>query len=372
MLVATTPKTAIRKASRPQLPLTTLGITFPFQPSMHDKKFILATLNYIHRAVETKLKEKYNSVFGKTILARLDKTFGRLNYNTHRKTVAIVIGPDDETITYLNVFTKPLIYFNKNISLLDLLHHVNNQPEFFLLYSADKKSMLFEYYNGKLHKEYETTGSAFISNSPGQQLLVRKPTKMDQRQRTLNVLKLLNFKTKKPVFVTGSTAQGNIICNMSAFREIMFRKANTLFPGDAEDKLRLLASEIDSEWKYWHYEFLAGKIELAEKANRLISNITAVLKALESSKDGILLIDKYYNKQLKKSLKMNTLFKSPGIWIRHLERFLSRGNQIEIVNPGLLKDHGGIALIEEELMNPLNRRLVTGNINPRKNNAVLF
>ncbi len=371
MLVSTIPKKAIRETKKVHLPITTLGITFPFQPSMYDKKFIQVTLNYIRRAVEIKLKQNYNSVFGKTILARLDNAFSTLNYNTHRKSVAILIGSDGETITYLNVFAKPLIYFNKNISLLDLLHRTNNQPEFFLLYSGDKKSMLFEYYNGKLHKEYGTKESGFISNSTYHGL-AGESTRMKRCQQILNVLKLMNPKNKKPIFVTGSTIQSNTLCNISTFREIMFKKGNTLFSDDEEDKLRLLASEIDNEWRYWHYEFLAGKIVLARKSNHLISKLTAVSKALECSKDGTLLIDKYFKKQLWKSIKVNVALKSRETWMKYLERFLSRGNHIEIVKTGLLKDYGGIVLLEKETMNAADRRLLSGNINPRKNNNVLF
>jgi hypothetical protein len=371
MLVATTPKAVIRETKNAQLPITTLGITFPFQPSMHDKKFIQTTLTYINKAVEIKLKEKYNSAFRKSILARLDKTFSKLNYDTHKKSVAIMIGPDEETITYLNFFTKPLIYFNKNISLFDLVANTNNQPEFFLLFSGDKKSMLFEYYNGKLHKEYETKDSGYISISAGYQRLAGKPTKVIRDQQTLNVIKLMNPKNNKPIFITGKTEQVNGLYNAAFFREIMFTKGST-FPDDAADKLKFLASEINDEWRYWHYEFLAGKIELAKKLNRLISKIANVSEALQWSEDGILLIDKYYKRQLMKSLRMNSLVKSPEIWMKHLERFLSRGNQIEIVKPGLLKDYGGIVLVEREVMNPSDRRLVNGNVNPRKNNSILF
>ncbi|HET7116404.1 MAG TPA: hypothetical protein VFI29_07925 [Hanamia sp.] len=372
MLISTTPKIAIRKTKKVQLPITTLGITFPFQPSLHDKKFIQTTLTYINRAVETKLKEKYSSEFGKRILARLNQTFGKLNYNTHKKSVAMLISPDEETIIYLDFFTKPLIYFNKNISLFDLLANTYAQPEFFLLYSGDTKSMLFEYYNGKLHKEYETMESGFISNSSDYMRLVGKPTRMNRCQQVLNVLKLMNSKNKKPIFVTGSSIQGTILCNTSTFREIMFKKGTTLFSDNAEDKLRLLASEINDEWRYWHYEFLAGKIELAKRSNHLINKIAGVSKALECNKDGLLLIDKYYKKQLMKSLRMNLFFKSSGTWIKHLERFLSRGNQIEIVKTGLLKNYGGIVLIENEVMSPLNRRLHNGHINLKNNNFILF
>ena len=133
-----------------------------------------------------------------------------------------------------------------------------------------------------------------------------------------------------------------------------------------------MASEINDEWRYWHYEFLARKIELSKKSNQLTSKIGAVSEALKCSKDGILLIDKYYKKQLIKSLRLNPLFKPERIWMKHLERFLTRGNRIEIVKAGLLKNYGGIVLLENEMMNPLDRLLLNINVNPEKNNHILF
>lgn len=367
MLVATSPKAVIRKSKKAKFPITTLGITFPFQPSLYDKKFIQTTLTYINKAVATKLKEKFSSDFGESILARLDKTFSKLNYNTQKKSVTILIDPDKETITYLDFFTKPSIYFNKNISLFDLLSNTYSQPEFFLLYSVETKSILFEYYNGKLHKNYETKESGFISS----QRLEGKPTRSNRNQQILNVLKLINQKNSKPVFVTGNTQQVNMLYNTLSFQEIMFKKSST-FLNDAEGKLNFLASEINDEWRYWHYEFLARKIELSKKSNQLTSKIGAVSEALKCSKDGILLIDKYYKKQLIKSLRLNPLFKPERIWMKHLERFLTRGNRIEIVKAGLLKNYGGIVLLENEMMNPLDRLLLNINVNPEKNNHILF
>ena len=371
MLVANTPKIAIKETKKNQLPITTLGITFPFQPSMYDKKFIQSTLTYINRAVETKLKDKYDSAYGKSILERLDKTFSRLNYNTHKKSIAIIIGPHEETITYLDFFTKTLIYFNKNISVLDLVANTYKQPEFFLLYSGDTKSMFFEFYNEKLHKEFETKESGFIPNSTGYQPLVEKPSRMERCQQILNVLKLMNPKNKKPIFVTGNALQANTLCDISSFHEIMFKKGNTLFSDDEEDELNLLASEISDEWRYWHCEFLAGKIELAKRSNHLISKIAAVSEAMECNEDGLLLIDKYYKKQLMKSLKMNRFSKSPGLWMKHLERFLKRGNRIEIVKTGLLKNYGGIVLIENEVMNISDQPLLNGHINLSNDHFIL-
>src|SRR6185437_2970191 len=276
---------------------------------------------------------------------------------------------DEERITYLNFFTKPLIYFNKNVSIFDLLANANNQAEFFLLFLRETKSILFEYYNGKLHKEYETKENLFISNSRGFQGVIAKPINRDQQ--ILNMLKLRNRKNNKPVFLTGMTECVNRIWNAASDREIMFKKGST-FLNAPEDKLEFLASEINAEWRYWHYEFLAGKIAIAKKSNHLLSNISAVSEGLKRSKDGLLLIDKYYKKQLLKSLRMNSLIKSPGIWMKHLERFLSRGNQIEIVKSGLLKDYGGIVLIESEGMNSLGTSQLNNKIIIKENSFMLF
>ncbi|MEO8961012.1 MAG: hypothetical protein ABI325_03970 [Ginsengibacter sp.] len=372
MLLAPTPKVVKRDSKQTQIPVTTLGLTFRFQPSMQDNHDIQTTLAYIIKAVEAELKRKYNNVFRESILGKLNRIFSRLNYNTNKISVAILVGPNGDRIIYLDFFTNPLIYFNKHISIFDLVGNTNNQPEFFLLFSGNRKSMLFEYYNGKLNKEYETEERGFISNTSIHQNVLEKSEREVRNQQILNVIKLMNPKKTKPVFLTGNEEQINRLYNAAPFREIMFKKMSTFSNGN-KDNLKLLASETRDEWRHWHCKFLAGKIELAKQSNRLIGTISDVTKALKNSKDGLLLIDKYYRKQLMKSLRgSHSLGHSGRVWMSYLERFLSRGNHIEIIKTGVLKDYGGILLIENELMSGSDRIHLAINKDRKKNNALLF
>jgi len=79
--------------------------------------------------------------------------------------------------------------------------------------------MFFEFYNGKLHKEYETKENRPPSNSWGYQGTVGEATRMERCQQILNLINLMNPKYKKPIFVTGSTIQSNTLCSMSTFND---------------------------------------------------------------------------------------------------------------------------------------------------------
>ncbi len=85
---------------------------------------------------------------------------------------------------------------------------------------------------------------------------------------------------------------------------------------------------------------------IAQKANVLISNTEAVLNALSHSADGLLLLDKRLKRQLYKSRRVNALFNTGDELMNQVERFLTRGNRIEITETGLLKNFGGIVLLQ--------------------------
>ncbi|MEO8961014.1 MAG: hypothetical protein ABI325_03980 [Ginsengibacter sp.] len=74
-----------------------------------------------------------------------------------------------------------------------------------------------------------------------------------------------------------------------------------------------------------------------------------------------------------KSLRgFHSLGHSGQVWMSYLERFLTRGNHTKITKTGVLKDYGGIVLIENELMSDSDRIHLTINKDRTKNSVLLF
>src|SRR5690242_11626571 len=113
--------------------IQSIGLVIPFQPSMIDKKTIKGILNYTLEEVQCRLENKYQQEDINLVLNNLKMIFKKLNYNSHRKSVAIIIKPDQEKIIYLNYSGNPVFYLNDRFSLLDLVGNSVRKPEFELL-----------------------------------------------------------------------------------------------------------------------------------------------------------------------------------------------------------------------------------------------
>ena len=309
--------------------LPSLGLVLPFQPSMQKESQIVSLVNFATEEVKTKIPERYGDSNATNLVVRLEKIFGNLNYRSHRKSLAIIITPDEEKIIYLDFRVKPAVFFGKSISLIDLVANSYRGPDFMILHLQENNVKLFDANNGKLEKIYEQNHETSIAN------LFKNAS---------GVIELVNANYEKPVFITGNSDLVNVFYANVSFSEIIFKKPDD--EGDiSHNKMQLLETEISQQWNHWESKFLAGRILLAKKFGLLINNIEAVLQVLHRKADGLLLMDKHFKMLLKKPNEGNDIINISKEMIYQIEHFLARGNRIEFTESGFLKDMGGIVLL---------------------------
>lgn len=323
-------KTMMRKAAK-QLPVfSSLGLIIPFQPSMWDEKSIEAAWQHAIQIVQAKMNGRYSAECTAKVITRFAKLFARLNFNTHRESLVVILTPDEERLIYLSYPVKPVVFSGKSVSLLDLAANIQQEADFYYLVLNKDYASLYDYNSKQLRKVYEQ------NNETCPVTLFKKAS---------NTIELMNSKYEKPVFVTGRPNLVEGFCNSSSYSEHFFTLLYHASPFSNEI-IQSLVKEITSHWRYWQSKFIKRKILIAQKSGMLISNIDAVLKALGKCADGLLLVDKHIKHQLQKTSKTGGLFQLADEFMQQLEKFLARGNRIEITESGLLKDMGGIVLLQ--------------------------
>jgi hypothetical protein len=314
-----------------------LGFVMPFQPSLWDDKFTQSTLDYCTHNIEKKLQNTHTVESIKTMLGKLEHIFKNLNFNTHRKSLAVIISADLEKVYYLNYTVVFSVCTGNFISLLDLVHYIKQETIFFLLLASKEDICLYEYANEHLHKVYEQKPDAFYGYF------------MDADIRAISVITYLNTNCQQPIFIVDNNEQLIAFHESVPFAEIIF--PIIIEPPYSAEMLQKITREIHKQWNFWLSKFHLGQITIAQKANALTFNYGAVLKALCNSTDGLILMEKAVKKELQKSVKGDMLFEESNFFIQQLERFVDRGNCIVIKENGLLKDWGGIVLLPNAIPN---------------------
>jgi hypothetical protein len=108
--------------------------------------------------------------------------------------------------------------------------------------------------------------------------------------------------------------------------------------------IQSLVKVITRQWIYWRSKFITNTINTC-KTEGYISHTDGVIQALSKGADGLLLIDKQQKQQLLKIANTKSTVVKNETFINLIQKFLSRGNWIEFTTPGLLKDFGGIVLL---------------------------
>ncbi len=337
---------AARKITKPRPEISSMGFVIPFQPCMWDEKTVQSTWDNTMQLVRTKLKSRYREACTDKVLSRLEKLFTKLNFNTHRKSLAVIFTPDEEKLIYLNFPVKSVLYFSKSISLLDLAANMQQEADFYYLVLNEGSASLYDYNNKQLRKVYEQTNETCPVNL---------------FKNAAAAISLLNSKNEKPVFVTGSPNLVEGFSNSTYYPEHCFTFLYHAAPF-SNVIIQSLVKEITHHWSYWQSKFIADRILLAQKANVLVTKTEAVLQALRKSTDGLLLIDKRLKQKLQKTARTgNAIFQKADELIVQIEKFLTRGNHIEITETGLLKDVGGIVLLHvNNNYLPTNRHSTAG------------
>lgn len=315
---------------------SSLGLVIPFQPSMWKDLSTQTIYNYASGLVLKQLNEKAGVENLDNFLGRLKTIFIKLNFNSHRKSLALILSPEEDKMIYLDFQVKPYVCLGETIYFLDLIADVEWEPDFYLLQVQEKRVQLFQYNQNHLIKIFEQVhdDDAYADLNIKNELF----------QNAAYIIKLMNGKNNKPVFITGSAQQIEAFNKIAPHPEIIFKKIRTgeIFFGEI---IESLISEITEEWHHWQSEFFSGKILIAHKTNSFISNIDAVLQSLTKKADGFLLMDKQFKLQLHNPKKSSRIFSVANEFINEVEKFLVRGNKIEITKTGLLKDMGGVVLL---------------------------
>ncbi len=316
--------------------IPSVGLTIPFQPCTEDAITIQMRLRSAAIAVQARMKDSYDEACINNVLARVEKLFSTLNYNSYCKSISLILTTAEEKVIYLNYPVKPVAYVSEHVSLLHVAANTDRQPEFYFLFFRESNATLYEYHHNRLHRVY-------IKSQP--LCLDGKVDDAGLFKQVAQTIHLLNRKEEKPVFVAGSPNVVESFSNTSYFTNIFFTLLYEVAPF-CESVRNALAKEVSNRWEYWQAKFVAGRIAIAQKAGCLISNVEAVLKALSHSADGWLLLDKNLKRQLYKSGRVNALFYKSDEMKNQIERFLKRGNSIGITEAGFLKNFGGIILLQ--------------------------
>lgn len=342
-----------------------ISLIMPFEPKMGLKADLAHKLKMASDKIENELMANYPDDKVKPVLKKLKTVINELNYNTHKKSIAIFVSPLIEKVYYLDIPVEERLIIDESFEIRDLIYSKKQIHKYLLAVLSGKWAKVYlgnsTHFIRVSYNEPDNIG-AFKNDIPEKTANFtdenkRKEIMLDKFLRhTDNGLSLLLQAYKLPLFVMGTAK------TIGHFKTITHNAKSVIeyIHGNFEEKT---AAELHSkmepyiaDWKKVMQTDLLKKIDDAMGHKKLAVGIDEVWKAAAEKKAKLLVVEKNFIYPAQHSSDPAVIYKreekSKNVFFIKdavddvIEKVIASGGDVEFVDEGLLQDYQKIALIE--------------------------
>ncbi len=342
-----------------------VSIFMPFEPKMSLKTELAYSLKIAANKIEHQLNQYYPGDLGMLVIQKLRAIIKDLNFNTHKKSVAIYVSPVFEKVLYLDINLEEKIIIDESFEIRDLVYSKKQLHKYLVLLLSSKLSRI---YLGNTE-----TFVRIVSDTPesvqayANQIPERVGNFSDKSERTEILMdKFLHHIDKGldiilnsyhlPLFVVGSERM------LGHFKKLTKHSASVIeyIQGSYEEAtlpaLKKILEPHIADWKRVRQKDLLNQLDEAAGCNKLAIGINEVWTEAMSHKGRLLVVEKNYMFPAEHTGNpgMTSANTDGGIKFSYkkdavddvIEKVLENGGDVEFVDQELLKDHHHIALVK--------------------------
>jgi len=341
----------------------TVSILVPFEPKMSIKRELEYKLKTAVGKIEKELLANYPSESAHAVITRLLHIISHLNFNTHKKSIAIFISPKVEKVFYLDVTVKEKIVIDDCFEIRDLINNKKQNKQYLILHLTGRHSKMYLAHNNKIDVIKSNVAGNIYAYERDMPERVRHFDDPEKHKEILiekflhhmdDGLTMILAAFPLPVFIIGSEKIlghfKKITKNQSAIIEYVH--------GGHEDlKETEIAKIIDphiADWNKVKQTTLIKQIDKAIDDHKLAYGIKEVLDAAIHKNCRLLILEKDFTYPIntaedheeKEKHESDHIFYVNDLVGAVIEKVLEFGGDVEFVDNDQLKDYNHIALIK--------------------------
>jgi hypothetical protein len=359
-----------RRRINPGYRFPSVSIFMPFDPKMEMKNKLTFSLSKATDIVVSELRDKYPGEMSLLVIQKLKAIIKKLNFNTHKKSLAIFVSPVFKKIYYHNIDVEEKVIVNESLQIRDLLYSKKQSQKFHILLLNEKASRIFL---SDTNSSVKIIPEGFVSQNTcpndsteqagylpdtvaGKEIAIEKFLHYVDHSLD-NILK----SDRLPVFVMGTEKLVGQFKNITKSNEAIIKYVHGDYEKCAlEDLKELLKSHI-ADWQKIKQKNLLDQLKEAANKNKLSFGIEDVRSEVINRGGRLLLLEKQYlydnlyDTNLLASGELS--YKTAELYNKFsciknpidemIEKVLENGGDVELVSNGLLKEYSQIALIKD-------------------------
>ncbi len=341
-----------------------VSVIVPFEPKMTAKADLMHHLKIALDKVEREVREKFPGELSTIVLEKLRSIIKNLNFNTHKKSVAIYVSPVFEKVLYLDITVEEKIIVDESFEIRDLVYSKKQLHKYLVLLLDEKES--------RIYLGNSETFVRIVSNVPDSVV-----GRNDLPEQVANFSDVQHHRENlRDKFLHHIDSSLDIILNayqlplfilapeklMGHFKNITKHKnAVTEYVAGNYDKktlpeLKKILEPYVADWKQVKQRDLMNQIEEAANQQKLAVGMADVWYEAMHHKGRLLVVEKNFMYAAEHSGREDVIYKAAEPYNKFsyikdavddvIEKVLEHGGDVEFVDEGLLEQYDHIALIQ--------------------------
>lgn len=334
--------------------LPCISLIFPFEPKMNSKDELSYQLKIMTAKVEAELFKNYPAEKAMPVMHKLHDLLKTLNFNTHKKTIAIFVSPIVEKIYYLDIPVEEKIIIDDSFEIRDLVFSKKEIHKYLLLVLSGKSAHTFLGNTNEFIRLVINTPAhiAAYKNDLPQKIANFSDAKAEQHTMVEKFLRhidtgltLLLKAYPLPVLVMADTGVAGEFKKITHNSEHIIQYIPGNYEEATEDELKKKVIPFIKDWKHVKETGLLQRLDAARSAGKLAIGMEKVWEEADHKKGHLLVVEKNYMYQEQKN-EAATAFYIKDIVDDVIEKVLANGGDVEFVDMGILDNYEHIALIQ--------------------------
>jgi hypothetical protein len=345
--------------------LPSVSVIMPFEPKMSLKKELMHSLKIAANKVEDEVLKNYPADMGVLVIQKLKSIIKELNFNTHKKSIAIYVSPVFQKVLYLDIQVEEKIIVDESFEIRDLVYSKKQLHKYLVLLLGGKSSRIYVGNSQTFVRIVSDTSQAAFAyeNDPPERVAnfsdinERKEIVMEKFLHHIdNTLEIILDSYNLPLFVMGTNRIAGHFKKLTNHSKAVVDYIHGNFEEASPAELREILEPAIKDWKNVIQKKILNKLAEAADRKRLAVGMKEVWKTATNHKGQLLVIEKNYMYAAEHGGNEDIIYKAIEPYNKFsyikdavddvMEKVLEDGGDVEFVDEGLLKDYHHIALVQ--------------------------
>jgi len=337
-----------------------ISVILPFEPKMTSKAAIAHSLKIAAEKIKRDLNENYIREAANAVYKKFENVIERLDYATHKKSIAIYVSPEIEKVFYLNIPVNGKVMVDTSFEIRDIVLNKKDEHEFLLLVISGKKETIYVGDGNKL-KLVVSNNITHRQISLPEQVANFEDIEAIKETRLKNFLHYIDKQLSHilqiyplPVFIMTSKKSIGYFSKITKHHKSIMGFVHGNFDDVTESELQAAVAPQLQDWKHIREMHIMNCLKIAEDNHKLTTGIHDVWMQAKRLHRQLLIVEKDFYCSAFVIKNGEIIFSNNGEENQMIakdavddiiEKVLKNGGDVEFVNA--LKDYNRIALVEQ-------------------------